>query len=223
MTDQWTDRLSEYLDGELGGGEREALERHLADCAACRQTLRELRLVAQRARALEDRPPAVDLWPGVAARIGAAGSGAAGGAPVLPFVRRRLSFTVPQLAAAAVALIAVSIAVGLRVLAGPEPQGGLPPGPTGPGTAVAATGVVRYDAAVAQLESVLVAGRGVLDSTTIRVIEKNLRVIDRAIAQAQRALESDPRNGYLNHHLADQMRHKLELLRRANALVGARS
>ena len=39
MTDQWTDRLSEYLDGELLTGERTALEEHLVGCAACRATL----------------------------------------------------------------------------------------------------------------------------------------------------------------------------------------
>ena len=33
MSDQWTERLSEYLDGELAEGERAALESHLESCA----------------------------------------------------------------------------------------------------------------------------------------------------------------------------------------------
>src|SRR2546426_1031237 len=70
MTDQWTDRLSEYLDGELTSPERTAFEAHLASCDACRTTLDELRRVVTNARALDDRPPAADLWPAVAARIG---------------------------------------------------------------------------------------------------------------------------------------------------------
>ncbi|MGH7644281.1 MAG: anti-sigma factor family protein, partial [Gemmatimonadales bacterium] len=69
MTDQWTDRLSDYLDGHLATAERAALEVHLPDCAACRSTLAELRRVVMRARTLEDRPPAGDLWPGIATRI----------------------------------------------------------------------------------------------------------------------------------------------------------
>jgi anti-sigma factor RsiW len=220
MKDRWTDRLSEYLDDELETAERESLERHLAECAACREALEGLRRVAARARALDDRPPAADLWPAIAARIGASRSDRPA---VLAFVRRRLTFTVPQLAAAAVALMAVSVAAGMTLLGGgPRPQ---PSARTsaGAGTAVASQGTLRYDAAVAQLESVLVAGRGVLDSTTIHVIERNLQVIDKAIGEAQRALQADPGNGYLNHHLVDQMRRKLELLRRANALVAARS
>src|SRR5207249_9197855 len=36
MKDQWTDRLSEYLDGEISGPERTTLEAHVASCDACR-------------------------------------------------------------------------------------------------------------------------------------------------------------------------------------------
>jgi len=76
-----------------------------------------------------------------------------------------------------------------------------------------------YATAVADLERVLASGRGQLDTTTIRVIEQNLAAIDRAIGQAQRALDADPANLYLNTHLAETMRRKLELLRQAAALV----
>jgi hypothetical protein len=76
-----------------------------------------------------------------------------------------------------------------------------------------------YASAVADLEQVLANGRGQLDTTTVRVIEQNLAAIDRAIAQAQRALNADPANLYLNTHLAETMRRKLDLLRQAAALV----
>src|SRR2546430_14202811 len=72
MKDNWTDRLSEYVDGTLGAGERAALEAHLAGCAACAATLEDLRRVVARARALDDRPPAADLWPKIAAGGGRA-------------------------------------------------------------------------------------------------------------------------------------------------------
>ena len=76
-----------------------------------------------------------------------------------------------------------------------------------------------YAAAVADLEQVLSEGRGKLDSTTVKVIEQNLAAIDRAIAEAQRALAADSANLYLNTHLAETMRRKLDLLRQAAALV----
>lgn len=69
----------------------------------------------------------------------------------------------------------------------------------------------------------LAAGRNTLDSGTVRVLEQNLALIDRAIGDAQRALAADPGNAYLNAHLARTMRQKLDLLRHAATLAAAQS
>lgn len=221
MTDRWMDRLSEYVDDALAPAERASLEVHLADCPACMATLAELRRVVARARALDDRAPAADLWPGIAARIGARGA-------VLPFAPRagrRISFTVPQLAAAGIAIVALSLGAGLLARRGPATA-----------TPVAASGAglehnviwlpgadSEYDAAVSQLRAALNDNRSQLDSSTVRVLEKNLAIIDSAVAEARHALAQDPNNAYLNHHLAETMRRKVELLRRASSLAGART
>jgi hypothetical protein len=55
------------------------------------------------------------------------------------------------------------------------------------------------------------------------VLEHSLAVIDSAISEARRALAADPASAYLNHHLARQMRRKLDLLRRATTIVAAQS
>src|SRR2546428_11132817 len=102
MTDQWTDRLSEYLDGELTSPERTAFEAHVTSCDACRTTLDELRRVGTNARALDDRPPTVDLWPAIATRLPLASRSKARPLP------RRSAFTLPQLAAASVVLALLS-------------------------------------------------------------------------------------------------------------------
>ena len=218
MKDQWTDRLSEYLDEELAAPERTALEAHLASCDGCRTTLDELRRVVTNARALDDRPPSADLWPAVAARIGLSSRAR----PVV----RRFSFTVPQLAAASVVLALLSGGAAWLIVR----RGSVPTPPvvtSGPAPALlnasAYPGDVRFDAQVADLERALARGRGRLDTATVRVIERNLRIIDRAIRSAQSALAADPANSYLNLHLAQEMRRKLELLRQAATLAGARS
>ena len=226
MTDQWTARLSEYLDGELAAADAAALETHLASCAACRATLEELRRVVARARSLDNSPPDRDLWPDIASRIGVT----TGTAQVASLgdrrARRRFTFTLPELMAASIALALVS-AGGAWLAFGPR---------SGPSTRVAssaagallvssvgAAGDSRYAAAIADLERALERGRGRLDTATVRVIEKNLGIIDRAIRDAQSALAADPGNVYLNLHLAQERRRKLELLRQAAALAGARS
>ncbi|HTD70222.1 MAG TPA: zf-HC2 domain-containing protein [Gemmatimonadales bacterium] len=220
MKDQWTDRLSEYLDGELTPPERTTLEAHLASCAGCRMTLDELRRVVTNARALDDRPPTVDLWPAVAARIGL--SARVRARPVV----RRFSFTVPQLAAASVVLALLSGGgtwlIGRRGIV-PTPPVLVTERAPALLNASAYPGDARFAAQVADLERAVARGRGRLDTATVRVIDRNLRIIDRAIRSAQSALAADPANSYLNLHLAQEMRRKLELLRQAATLAGART
>ena len=118
--DQWTARLSEYIDGELPPNEHQALERHLVDCADCREAAAQLRRVTIRSGALEDRPPEADLWPGIASRIGVA---ARDGNEARVF-RRRWAFTIPQLAAAGFALMVVGASSVWLVTAGDSDVGG---------------------------------------------------------------------------------------------------
>lgn len=225
--DRWTDRLSEYLDGALPESEQAAVESHLRTCADCTAVLADLRRVVRRARLLRGQAPPRDLWPGIASRIAA--TRVQGGGPVdlssRRKDRRRWTFTLPQLAAAGIALMTVS-GGAVWLLRNPEqPVTPVPAMSVSPDQSPALTVALRpdasesYAAAVADLEQVLAEGRGRLDSTTVKVIEQNLAAIDRAIDDAQRALESDSANLYLNTHLAETMRRKLDLLRRAAALV----
>jgi hypothetical protein len=228
MSDEWTDRLSEYLDDELAPAERAELEAHLRRCVSCGAVLADLRRIVVRARGLEDRPPERELWPGIAARIGATSATSAEPGVVdlrAARERRRWSFSLPQLAAAGIALMVASGSAAWFL----HPVGRASSGATPPPIAVQAPGLALpastrpasrgYDAAVADLERILDQGRGKLDTTTVRVIERNLATIDSAIAQAQRAVAADSADVYLNSHLAETMRRKLELLRQAAALV----
>ncbi len=234
--DAWTDRLSEYVDGELDPAERAALEVHLQLCAGCAGTVGELRAVLLRAGALGAIAPDTDLWPAIEARIAAPrkarvfdlndrpGRDAARAAGPGARQPRRWSFTLPQLAAAA-ALIVMLSSVTMWTVLSRRPAAVAPT--SGPSVAPPSAAVVqpagfeatRYDAAIADLERVLDERRGELDPATVRVVEQNLLIIDQATAQARRALAADPANRYLNGHLATQLMRKLTLLRQATAIV----
>ncbi len=237
-TGHWTSRLSEYLDNELSAPERAAADAHLRTCAACRGTLDELRAVTARAHALADRAPANDLWPAIAAAIGSEMS------PLAPRRRpargRRWSFSLPQLAAAALLLVTVSGAAVWSLAAGrppavatapAAPAAGRPATTSAPGSSLPTTRFTTsrptaeqsYDAAVADLQRVVEAGRGRLDEKTLQIVRKNLAAIDTAVAQARRAVEQDPANTYLNTYLARTMRRKIDLLRQVAALTAAES
>jgi hypothetical protein len=216
--DTYTDRLSEYLDGELAPAEHAEVEAHLRACATCREVLDELRAVVRRAESLPDVPPSSNLWPGIEARI-------APGARVVPFTPRRFSFTLPQLVAASLALMLLSGSmVWLARLGGDRTDF---PVASGSGFDPAPKPVKwndeHYDDAIADLQETLEAGRAKLDPETVRILEANLKAIDAAIEQCRLALEQDPGSVYLNNHLAQAKQRKLALLRRAMALTDTSS
>ncbi len=48
MHEEWTDRLSDYLDGELSAEECRDVEAHLRECAHCSDVLNELKRLTPR-------------------------------------------------------------------------------------------------------------------------------------------------------------------------------
>ena len=222
--DDWTDRLSDYVDDELSVEDRSAVDAHLAGCADCRQVLRELRAVANRAGSLPDAGPDNDLWPGVAAEIQASPRREPRVFQMRP--SRRFSFTLPQLVAAGLALMVLSGGLVWMARLGGDRTDFPSIAAETPATGAAAPGAVpatfadaHYDEAIADLQQTLDAGRARLDPGTVAVLERNLVAIDRAIEQCRHALAADPANGYLSEHLAAAKRRKLALLRRATALA----
>jgi hypothetical protein len=164
-------------------------------------------------QAIDRLPPALparDLWPRVQMRI----------APR----RRTVTFTLPGLALAASLLVAVSGGVSWllahRAAALPTETPIVAQVESAPGANVQPANFAdaQFDRAVSDLEHVLESERETLDPRTVIVIERNLHAIDEAIRQARQALDQDPANLYLNSHLADARRRKLDLLRRVAQL-----
>ena len=219
-TDAFTSQLSDYLDDELSATERQSVEIHLGECEACRTTLEDLRRVVAHAANVRDSAPVNDLWAGIESRI----TPASGRALVLAFRRAistRLSFTIPQVAAAGLALMILSGGLVWMARSG-DPRADVQPiraQVDEPAVTPANFADRQYDQAIAELGRTLNEGRNSLDPETVRVLEENLASIDRAIEQCRRALDSDPSNVYLNTHLADARQRKLLLLRRATALA----
>ena len=204
------------------------LEAHLGTCAPCASTLAGLRAVIERARTLPERAPDVDLWPGIEARIAAfARESRAGAGRSFPESRRGMVLSWPQLAAAGLALVALSGGVswfaarnvGTPTVATRAARGGeaTVDGTVRPAASDAADGALAGE--LDQLEKVLAAKRSELDPETVKTIETNLKIIDLATAQAQQALADDPANPYLQEHLSKTMKRKVEMLRQATVLA----
>jgi len=233
--------LSEYLANDLEEADFHAVEDHLGECGQCRRVLEELRDVIARAGGLAAFEPPRDLWGGIAAAIQAplqelpvadakviALPIASAGHPRTSEGRRgnskRIAFSLPQLAAASVALIAVSAAT--TWMAGPglgvdavENATLQPAGAVTFASDDVPTAPQGLSAELSALEETLVAAFATLDPNTVRVLQRNLSVIEQAIADSHRALAQDPGNQFLTNHLDQIYERKLTYLRDAARLV----
>jgi hypothetical protein len=79
-------------------------------------------------------------------------------------------------------------------------------------------GAADYDREIAALRVAVRERRGELDSATVVVLVRNLRVIDQAIAQSRAALARDPHSPFLGDQLTRALGQKVDLLRTAALL-----
>lgn len=235
MSDRYTELISDYLDGTLDPGTHRQVERHVAGCTECAALLSDFERVVGRARVLveDDTPPAEDLWPGIEARLRRAANAPLPvpvmitAVPERRSLKPRISFTIPQLAAACLAVVALSTAGAFWIRGSiDKKEASLAQNPSVsqqlPAPA-AATMTESQDAIkdVEHLKQILASRRNELNPATVAALESSLRSIDSAIRQAQLALAADPKNPYLRDHLDDTMRRKVDLVRRATMLASA--
>jgi hypothetical protein len=219
ITDPWTDRLSERLDGSLTEEERGLLDAHLVTCAECRTVLDDLARVVTHARTLPEIAPAEDLWPGIAARVASFAR-----EHEAPRMRVRtaswgITMSWPQLVAAGLALVVLSGGGAWYLSKGQRARSTIAAQQqTGTDGVLAAHD--PYEAEVADLRKALDDRRSQLDPATVKTIESNLQIIDLASAQARKALAADPKNPYLKEVVSSQTE-KVKLLRQATVYATA--
>ncbi|MDQ6634540.1 MAG: zf-HC2 domain-containing protein [Gemmatimonadota bacterium] len=116
--EQFSDRLADYLEGDLPPAVRAAMESHADACAGCGALLADITALRHDAAALPALQPSRDLWGGIAERIDARVLPLAVPAATRSIVHR--TWMRPAVAAAALVLITAGIThVLTRVSYGP--------------------------------------------------------------------------------------------------------
>jgi len=195
-------------------------EGHRAECAECAEVWADLERISAEARALPLLTPSRDLWAGIEDRIGSA-----------PARRRPRWFRNPavRVAAAASLLITATAAVtwrlATRVPAEDRPValamgGGAPTLVASPEGSAPRDRQVSFerefgpiDREISALELIVATQRETLDPATVAILERNLAVIDRAIAESRAAFQEDPASRFLAAQLTRSYSSKLTLLR----------
>ena len=100
----------------------------------------------------------------------------------------------------------------------PPRQGDVPARLASQSTADRAHSDFVYGKEIEMLQKIVSQRRTQLDSSTVAIIERNLQIIDAAIAQSRAALASDPASHMLDQQLTHALDKKVELLRTAAML-----
>ncbi len=237
MHTAYRESIHELIDGTIGNIRRAELERHLADCTDCRAWLADMEAIRDTAGSLDPLEPPDGVWLQIAGRLRQEGRVA------LPPARQPARVRhVALLAIAASLLLAVGAAIVMLLPqyrtnnAGPRAAAvGTPaPQPGNPGGDVAVESVEaefrlaeqHYQNAIAKLEQAVKLDQAAsgqngntLDAQTAAMLQKNLQVIDQAIAESRSGLRSDPLSAAALASLFDALRSKVALLQDTIALM----
>jgi len=236
------ERLNAFADESIDPPDRADVERHLASCASCRQTVADLREVLRAAGALELREPPVRAWSRIerAIRLEAESRRStqnpqnpqkferSGERDALRVQRVLRSTWLPWLAAAAALVLAT--VVGLRYA---PPRGSDDTSANAPaaGTQIAAgdsaqsveaelrEAETHYENAIKGLEQIANAEKNELDPRTAATLQKNLAVIDQAIGESRAAMRSQPSSEPAQQSLIENFKTKIRLLQDTVALI----
>jgi hypothetical protein len=178
-------------------------EEHRAICPRCRSLWNDLEKIATQAAQLPPLTPSRDLWSGIEARIAPARE------------RRRTHANTIRVLMAASVLIAVTAAVTWRIATRTDADA--------PDIATVYLTALSGDAApfeteITSLQEIVSARRADLDPATREVLERNLAVIDAAIAETRDALARDPHSIFLAQRITRVYTRKLTILRGAAQL-----
>lgn len=206
--------LSDLLDDARDSAARSAAEEHLAACDVCFSRHQRMRMLIIQAGSLPRMMPAPEgEWQAIRARLQTGGSRAA----TTPWWTRRSA-----LLAAGLALVIASSAITAGVVGGRRDgaqQTAARSRAVAPLTPRLAALEHEYTTVSRDLERQLAERKHTLAPETVAAVERSLRTIEAAIAEAREALARDPGSETLARLLVAGHDQKVELLRHAARLA----
>lgn len=236
---QYRESIHEFVDGTIGPIRSAELERHLDTCADCRALVEDLRVIQETAASLDPLEPPDGVWLQIAGRLRQEGRVSAPPVSVPSASRRHAALL--AIAAALVLAVGASVLLMLPRFRANTATARLavPPAVTAPaagqGNATREVAVEsveeefklaeqHYQNAIAKLEQAAkldqpAANSTTLDAQTAAMLQKNLQVIDQAIAESRAALRAEPQSAPARDSLFDALRRKVALLQDTIALM----
>ncbi len=208
------------LEGDLDAATRDEMDRHSAQCEACRVFTLDLQRIRQTAGLLDRRVPSRDAWTKLAARLSEEPAFRKHAPPRAP--RGTWSWSILAAAAALVTIVGLSVVLLQRGLFSTTP--------TSSGNAQTnhlvesiehdlQQAAEHYEKAISGLEQVANASESPLDPTVMATVRENLTLIDRAIDESRSALRQNPESRQAQASLFEAFRRKVALLQNTITLM----
>ena len=201
-------------DGSIAVDRALELDAHVRECSECAADVARLRLVMTR---YSERPaptaPLDELWPSIRSRIEQTKVVPLEAALVVP---RKRSLTRGHFFAV-VGLVAAAVVAALVL----KPSRSIPPetipsvGDTATTMVAVSDSVRTYEDEARTLLNRLELQRAMIRPEAMASIDRDLKVIDKAIDELKVAIANDPRNPALRQLLALSYKQKVDLLKRA--------
>ena len=219
------ERIQELVDGTLGAIRLTDLEQHLEQCADCRALRDDLERIRDAAAALPALAPPDGAWLQIAGRLRREGRIT----ETATAASRSSSYT--WLAIAATLVLAAGLSIAVLVRSTPSTPASAPSTPSavagnakGGGSVEEVLGKVdaaqqQYEDAIMKMDDLRKANMNALDPQTSEVIEKNLGIIDRAIAENRAAVKAEPASVAARETLFEALRQKVSLLQDTMSLI----
>jgi hypothetical protein len=214
-------RLGDLADGTLEAVDRDAIEAHVRGCARCAGLVHDFEQLRRAAQGLGPIDPPSHVWLEIAGQLRQGTTPPPAAASLN--ARGAAAWQWTGLAAALVVITA-----GAYVFMRLEPAA---PPKAPAAQANAATGSVQvfadeltaamthYEKAIAELEVITKTNNGSLDPTLAAALQKNLLVIDDAIAESRTAFTRDPTSVPARDSLLEALQRKVSVLQETVALM----
>lgn len=227
--ERYLNAIQELVDGTLGPIRRAELELHLESCDGCRELARDLQVIASAAEALPALNPPERVWSELSGRLRAEGRAAAGPAPVA----RHRSIGLLAIAAALTVLVGGSLyllqrqrspatppaPVASTATPAATPDSAAPSGNPAPASPVQTVDVATELALTEKHFQNAIEQASTTDPATAAVLQKNLLVVNEAIAESRKALEANPQSG--STQLYEVLKQKIRFLQDTIALMNS--
>lgn len=210
--------LSEYIDGALELGEQANIERHLADCDACRVVRDDLLQIVHFSHQLPLQSPSPALWSRIRSDVDSLHTGA-WSRPQRWLARvRALNFnlSIPQLAAGAAALVVVvSLSAMLSQRDGRTLQSAAPSVASAANvdvTPLSTADFQQLEKQISSLSATVEQKKTSWDPELRSEFERNLYYIDQSLVECRHQLKNNPADDVAQELMLNAYREKVRLL-----------